>query len=36
MYSDKALERAAVAAEDWNKHGDYSCSVSWQNRDGFL
>jgi hypothetical protein len=34
-YSDEAVERAAVAAEDWHKHGDWSCRQHWENEDGF-
>ena len=35
MYSDEALERAAVAAENWKKHGPWTCVGCWHNRDGF-
>ena len=33
--SDETLELAAVAAEDWKKHGGKFCSIAVENEDGF-
>ena len=34
-YTDKDLEAAARAAEDWKKHGRRNCRSHWENVDGF-
>ena len=33
--SDETLELAAVAAEDWKKHGNLECVCYQSNEDGF-